>query len=213
VVDTQLPFTLGTGGSSLDEITSALEFLQTAGGEERVILMHGVQNFPTSIDDLNIARVQMLQHLYNKPVGYHDHTDASLPFSRYVDLIAIGFGVVLVEKHITLDRSKKEVDYQAALEPDEFKEFVKTIQLAQRAVGVREPKALSKSDLQYREFQKKSIVAISDLKAGEILRREDVKFLRNVHNGLSPERFKEMEGKRIKRNIGKFTNIVFEDLQ
>ena len=212
VVSTQLPFTLGIGASTIEEISKAVEFIKSFG-YERFVLMHGVQNFPTAIEDLNIARVAILKKLFNLPVGYHDHTDAELPFSKMVDLIAIGAGANLIEKHITLDRAQQGTDYQAALEPQEFKEFVKTIHLAYKAFGNSSIKPLSQSDYKYRTFQKKSIVAIKDIQKGEKITKENIKFLRNTTNGLSPDNFKSIVNKPVKKVIKKYTNITFEDVE
>lgn len=209
---TKLPFTLGTGASLVDEITEALSYLKSLS-VDNVILMHGVQNFPTEIKNLNIERVKLLKALFNLPVGYHDHTDAELEFSKYVDLIAVGLGANVIEKHITLDRAEKGTDYQAALEPQEFKTFVDTIHTAYRALGRMEPSPLNESDLKYRTFQKKSIVVTQELRCGDVLSREKVQFLRNITNGLPPNEFSKLEGKKVTRNINAFENIDWKDVE
>jgi len=212
VSDSKLPFTLGTGASTVDEIATALSFLQQQD-TKNVILMHGVQNFPTAIEDLNIERVKLLKALFQIPVGYHDHTDGDLDFSKCVDLIAIGLGANVIEKHITLDRSAKGTDYQAALEPVEFKAFVKTIHMAYTALGSMKPTVLSESDKKYRTFQKKSIVTIKELKAGDVLSRDKVMFLRNLSNGISPNEFERMEGRIVSTTIPAYANVEWKDLQ
>lgn len=211
VSDSGLPFTLGTGASTVDEIAIALSFLQELG-TKNMILMHGVQNFPTKIPDLNIERVKLLKTLFQIPVGYHDHTDAELAFSKCVDLIAIGLGANVIEKHITLDRSAKGTDYQAALEPEEFNEFVQTIHTAHIALGDMKPSVLSESDKKYRTFQKKSIVVIDNLQEGDVLSRDKVMFLRNISNGISPNEFEKMEGKKLSRNIKAYDNVEWKDI-
>ena len=82
--------------------------------------------------------------------------------------MAIGAGATYIEKHITLNRKEKGLDYQAALEPLEFKDFVKTIRTASVPMGTEQIKSLGSSEMQYRKFQKKSIVAIRNIKEGEI---------------------------------------------
>jgi N,N'-diacetyllegionaminate synthase len=211
VSDSGLPFTLGTGASTVDEITTALSFLEELG-VNNMVLMHGVQNFPTQISDLNIERVRLLKRLFQMPVGYHDHTDADLIFSKFVDLIAIGLGANVIEKHITLDRSIKGTDYQAALEPKEFTEFVQNINTAYIALGKLRPNILSESDIKYRVFQKKSIVLISDLKEGDVLSRNKVMFLRNISNGVPPSEFQKMEGKTLNRSVRAYDNIEWKDI-
>ena len=206
-----IPFTLGTGASTLEEIQSGLSSAYLAGARD-AILMHGVQNFPTKIEDLNISRIDLLKNTFDMPVGYHDHVDGEDSFGKVVDLIAIGLGANVLEKHIALDRSEKGLDYQAALEPNELKKYVERVKLAFKAYGSKIPKPFTASDLKYRKFQKKSIVAKKKLKAGDILKREDVFFSRNSEPGIAPIYFSEMENKKMNKDIEQYANILREDI-
>jgi len=202
------PFTLGTGASTIEEIAKAINTIK-AHGDENLILMHGIQNFPTDINSAHINKIKIFQSIFPYPVGYQDHTDASDPFSKVIDLMAIGAGACVIEKHITLDRSEKGTDYQAALEPDEFCDFVSLIRNAEKAIGSITINPLSESDLTYRNFQKKSIVAASQLKKGDLLKLEKIKFLRTGEMpDLSPSDFKAIEGKPVKQDINAMQPIT-----
>lgn len=207
-----LPITLGTGASTLTEISEGLEVLERYGARN-IVLMHGVQNFPTRIADLNIARVSLLSNTYDIPVGYHDHTDGADPFSRIVDLIAVGAGAQVIEKHITFDRKQEGLDYQAALEPDEFGLFAELLRTGWKALGTKWPKPFSESDLAYRKFQKKTIVAARTLPEGTTIGREDVVFLRAVENGLPPKDFPRLLSGKTRRAISPFENITLDDVE
>lgn len=207
-----IPFTLGTGASTLDEIGAGLK-TAIENGAHSIILMHGVQNFPTQIEDLNISRLQLLRDEFDIPVGYHDHVDGEDPFGKMVDLIAVGLGANVIEKHIALDRSKKGLDYQAALEPDEFKSLVSNLKKAHIAYGDKAPKPFTESELKYRKFQKKSIIAHKDLKKGDTLKREDVFFSRNNEVGIPPTSFPKMEGRKLLRDIDQYENLKLEDVE
>lgn len=211
VAKTKIPFTLGTGASTIEEITKGLN-LAIENGAKDIILMHGVQNFPTQTEDLNISKVSFLKENFDIPVGYHDHTDGDDEFTHAVDLIAIGLGANVIEKHITIDRKEKGIDYQAALEPEEFKKFVERIHRGFIAFGSSEVKPFTESELKYRKFQKKSVVAALDLKAGEEITREKVNFIRNENPGLPPSEFKNILGKKLKKDINKFHNLNSEDI-
>jgi sialic acid synthase SpsE len=212
VAESGIPFTLGTGASTIEEIAQAVDtaLLQ---GDAQIIIMHGVQNFPTAIDHSNINKIKRLRALFHLPVGYQDHTDASDSFSQVVDLLAIGAGACVIEKHITLDRAEKGTDYQAALQPAEFKEFVKLIRTAETAMGSNMVQPLTESDIEYRNFQKKSIVAIRNFKKGDTVSRKDVAFMRSKITGLPPIAFTEIEGKVVSRAICKFETINRDDIQ
>jgi N,N'-diacetyllegionaminate synthase len=194
-----LPITLGTGASTLDEIGEALGVIRAVGGE-KVVLMHGVQNFPTALPDANLRHIQLLQRVFEMPIGYQDHTDAALEISKVMDLVALGMGVCMLEKHITLDRAEKGTDYQAALEPAEFKAWVATMRLAAQALGSAEIRPFNESDINYRKFQKKSIVAARALRQGETLTRDMVAFLRTGQPGLPPREWARLQGKPLARD-------------
>lgn len=213
VAESKLPITLGTGASKLNEIKTGLKFL-SEHGSDKIILMYGVQNFPTEIQDLNILRLDLIKDYFpNIPVGYADHTSGNDIFSQYVDMIAIGKGVCVLEKHITLDRSKKGIDFEAALEPKEFQSYVKRVKKSFKALGLKEYDEFSASDLKYRKFQKKSIVANREINKGEIIDSGCVSFVRNKLPGLAPNLMDLLSGKKAKKKILKYENILLEDVQ
>ncbi|MBG0791122.1 MAG: N-acetylneuraminate synthase family protein [Desulfovibrionaceae bacterium] len=207
-----IPFTLGTGASTLEEIAQALDVAREAGGED-IVLMHGVQNFPTALKDANLKRIKLLRSLFPNCVGYADHTDASLPEAKVIDLTALGMGACLLEKHITLDRSEKGVDYQAALEPQELKEYVAAVRGVETGLGSDALRPLTESDKQYRKFQKKSIVAARDLTAGQAITGDTVRFLRTGGTpAIPPSRFSELDGRILKEGVSAMTPIKMEHL-
>ena len=212
VAKSKIPFTLGTGASTFEEIARGLRYTYDNGAEE-VILMHGVQNFPTQNKDLNIKRIALLKSVFDSyPVGYADHTDGDDEFGNVIDLLAVGLGANVLEKHITLSRKDKGIDYQAALEPEEFKKYVKDIHRGFEALGTTEIKPFTESDLKYRKFQKKSIVAARDLKEGEVIDRKAVRFLRNEVPGIAPIEFERIDGLKLSKPILKFDNLLKENL-
>lgn len=207
-----MPFTLGTGASEMDEIAKALQRAEAAGAKNLVI-MHGVQNFPTEIENAHIWKVRLLDELFPYPVGYADHTDAELKLARDVDLIALGAGATLLEKHITLDRAEKGVDYQAALEPDELTAWVAMIREGEKARGATAILPLSESDHAYRRFQKKSVVAARSLEVGEIITRQDLLFLRCAGDpGIPPAYVEKILGRKAVFDIKPYEKIQIESI-
>ena len=131
----KLPFLLHTGASTFNEIKMSLDYIGLFN-DSQIILMHGVQNFPTEVSKANISRLQKLKNKFKLPVGYSDHTDATDQLSRMIDLVAVGMGTDVLEKHITLAREERGVDYQSALEADEFQKYVRDIHAAASSLGI-----------------------------------------------------------------------------
>ncbi|WP_415714116.1 N-acetylneuraminate synthase family protein [Maridesulfovibrio sp.] len=204
-----IPFTIGTGASTVEEISEALARIKDY--QKNAILMHGMQAFPTEIADANINKIKIFQSCFNLPVGYQDHTSGDDAFAGVIDLLAIGAGACVVEKHYTLDRSLKETDYQAALNPQELNAYVKRIRTASTAMGETSIQPLSEAERNYRKFQKKQIVARKNLTAGSIISKEDLSFLRTGKlNGYSPDKANELLGKKIIQNISKGAAFLAE---
>jgi len=209
-----LPFTMGTGASSLREIHRAVDIALANDGEQ-LILMCGVQNFPTTVEEANIRKIRRLKDEFGGLIIYADHTSAEDEMSLWIDMAAIGQGAELVEKHLILDRSKMGVDWQAALEPNEFKAYVAAMKRAWAAMGPVDFQPFTPNELKYRRFQKKSLVAGRDLQAGDVLALRDVKFLRvqGEQEGIAPIDFDaKAAGRRLKRAVECFAQIHEADL-
>lgn len=208
VAKSGIPFTIGTGASQLSEVRDCIDLVEKAGATH-FVLMHGVQNFPTEIKDLKIHRMELLKASFpDYLVGYADHTNADYQEALWMDALAVAKGAAVLEKHITWDRSEKGIDHQAALNPNEFSLYVNNVRKAYQALGKRSLQPLSESELKYRKFQKKSVVAKEKLSKGEKLTREKVVFLRNDVPGISPADFNQIEGKILLNNIEINQNIL-----
>lgn len=209
-----LPFTIGTGSSTFDEIGKALSWIAAEGALDRVILMHGVQNFPTAPETAEISRVKLLKDVFRLPVIYADHTPGGDSLALCLDMVAIGAGACMVEKHLVLDRSKKGVDWEAALQPDEFVRYVANMRAASSARGDSRPRPFNEQDLRYRRFQKKCLVSASNLPQGHTLSANDFRFLRvqGEREGISPADSKLVEGWRLRRDISENEQILMTDL-
>lgn len=207
-----LPFTVGTGGSTFEEVSEAVAFIKAHGGK-KLILMQGVQNFPTKLEYARINRMKNLKATFNTIVGYADHTDADTELSKIIDLTALGMGAQVLEKHITIDRSERGIDYQSALEPDEIKKYVELIRDVEIAMGPKEITPLIKEDKDYRIFQKKFIVASKDIKKGDMIKREDIRFLRDTKKeGILPMYIDSVISKVANKDICKYDLISLNDL-
>jgi N,N'-diacetyllegionaminate synthase len=152
---------LSTAGSYPYEIHESLEYLQKIPKE--IILMHGFQGYPTSVNEMNLSHIPELKKKFNLPVGIMDHLSGNSEFALIVPLLAISQGATVIEKHITLDRSKKGLDYYSSLNPDEFKLFVSLIRKSELSFG-NSDFSLSANEKKYRLAHKKNTIAKSLIK-------------------------------------------------
>ncbi len=192
---------VGVGGATEAEIDGAVEWLRTEAAD--VVLMHGFQSYPTRPEDTNLARLQALGVRYGLPVGYADHVDAEdSELSNIVPLMAVGAGAVVIEKHITDDRSRQGRDHFSALTPDEFRCFVAGVRRIECVMGISDPE-LSRAEVKYREDMKRYAVAARSLGEGATLEEELVAFKRIGAAGMTQADIENVVGRRLKRSKSK----------
>jgi len=202
---------LSVGSSTLDEIADAIGWIRAASTPP-IWLMYGYQNFPTRIDDVHLRFMATLQERFGLPVGYQDHTDADDPAAFWIPAAALGLGIRILEKHLTHDRSKKGVDHQAALNPDEFVRFVRMARAIDTALGAGAPRPFSDDEQRYRRYSKKSIVAGRALDQGHVVTTADVAFLRADTLGLPPADLPRLVGRTLRHPIARHAVITEADV-
>ena len=151
-----IPLLLSTAGCTRNEISEALKILNPSNRE--IVLMHGFQGFPTKVEDLHLRRINSLKKYFDLPVGLMDHISGDSPLSLIIPLLGIASGVEIIEKHITLNRDDKGIDYFSALNPNEFKKMISLIRLSEKSFGSPEFD-LGKNELEYRHLQKKNAIS------------------------------------------------------
>jgi len=203
------PLLLSVGGSYPDEITLAIATLRKNGASE-IILMHGFQSYPTLVEDANLNKMVLLHQTYGLPVGFADHIDGDHMVRYDLCALAMGLGARLIEKHITVDRALKMEDYESALNPSEFKEFVGHIRALDNAFGSASLN-LSKAEEAYRKVTKKHIVAARNLPAGTLVSESDIAMKRTAEE-YDFQNQEDILGKKTRQEIAKDRVIRLEFL-
>ncbi len=202
---------LRIGGATLGEIEKVINIFINEGNS-KLILLHGFQNYPTNLDELNIAQLKSLKEIFGYEVGLADHIDGGTRFAEILPILAIAYGATYIEKHITLNRLEKSEDFESALDPEGFKRLVENVRSAEIAIGSPYIKMLSSAALDYREISRKKIVAKFDIKKGELITKENVTFKRS-DLGLQADQISFILGRRTKINIIKDEPITYEKLE
>ncbi|MFO0752755.1 MAG: N-acetylneuraminate synthase family protein [Thermodesulfovibrionales bacterium] len=202
-----LPVLLSAGGSTPEEIAHACASLAPAG----IVLMHGFQGFPTDLDDLHLRRIATLKERFRLPVGLQDHIAGDASLCPLIPLIALGMGAAVVEKHLTLDRSKKGIDYYSSLDPEEFRDMVLRIREAEGAMGSSSLE-MGENERLYRKKMKKFIVASKELQKGETITPDALDFKRGG-GGISPALAERLAGRAVRRSLAADELLRPEDIE
>ena len=122
------------------------------------------------------------------------------------------YGATYIEKHITLDRTKKSEDFESALSPTDFKEFVDNIRASEIAIGSSSFKELSEATIRYRNVVRKRIVAKVDILKGEVISMKHLMYKR-CDTGLTPENTRYLIGRIANKNVAKDEIVDFLSVQ
>jgi sialic acid synthase SpsE len=101
-------------------------------------------------------------------------------------------------------------DHRSSLEPQELKNIISSIRLAERLLGSAEKKVTA-SEKETRLRLRKSIVATRDIPAGDTLTLSNIG-IKRPGTGLAPEYFNMLLGKLAKRDISKDELILLRDI-
>ena len=197
VAETGKILIIGVGGARRSELSSLLEFLSRRSLLEQVILMTGVQTFPTPLVAHSVREVGDLIAKYSHygvKIGFSDHVEGDREEAHVLPLMALAQGACIIEKHITVSRADKWIDYQSALDKGEFKKFVKRV--GELCSTLRPLGYMNDYERQYRGMFKKSPVAAADLTAGATLQAADIRFVKDADNPI-PIASLDLEGRPV----------------
>ncbi|MFN3144930.1 MAG: N-acetylneuraminate synthase [Paracoccaceae bacterium] len=201
---------LSTGMATLAEVEEALSVLAYAmlGGRApgrvafsealrdpaawdllrcRVTLLHCTTEYPAPMGETNLRAMDTLRAAFGLRVGFSDHT-----VGRVASSAAVARGAVVIEKHMTLDRTLPGPDHAASMEPVEFRELVDDIRAVEAALGtgIKQP---SPNEIGNIPIARKGLVAARDLPAGHVLTIDDIA-VRRPATGRSPMDFWDFVG-------------------
>jgi N,N'-diacetyllegionaminate synthase len=185
---------LSTGMANLQEIENCIKILNKNGVKKKhITVLHCNTAYPTPIEDCNLRAIQTIKKKFNIKVGYSDHTTG-----LEASIAAISLGAEIIEKHLTLDKTITGPDHKASLNPIEFKNMVMNIRNITKAFGsgIKKP---SKSEKKNIKVVRKSIVAIKNIKKGDVLNIQNIDIKRPGY-GMSPLLWYKTLGKKSKKN-------------
>lgn len=200
------PILLSTGMATLEEVIESVNFLKSNNVED-IVIFQCTTNYPSNYEEINLNVIDTYKKEFpNNIIGFSDH---SLGFEASIG--AAAKGVKVIEKHFTINKEMDGPDHKASLNPRELKEWVKHIRNLEKALGDYK-KFPSKNEQEIAKIARKSIVTLSDLKEGDLIKREDIDIKRPGY-GISPKYFNSLIGKTIKRNVPKNSILFWEDIE
>jgi len=201
VASKKKPVILSTGIAEESDILNAVNACREVGNNN-IALLKCTSSYPAPIEEANLLTIPDMADRFGVVAGLSDHS-----MGHTVAVAAVAIGAKIVEKHFILDRSLGGPDAAFSMEPHEFKLMVDTIRDTEKALG-RVKYELSEKAKANRHFAK-SLFIVEDVRAGEVLTKENLKSIRPF-DGIAPSNLEKLLGKRVNRNLKKGTPMQWE---
>ncbi|MFC2145930.1 cytidylyltransferase domain-containing protein [Acidobacteriota bacterium] len=219
IIDALKPLDLGdkeliinVSGLEISTIESSLKKFKEFNFK-KIILQLGFQNYPTQIEDTSLKKIEILRAAFpGEALGYADHIDAELPFSRGFPVYAWLRGCTYLEKHICIRRKETKYDFDSALEPGEIKEMTEEIQRVNRCFTAE---FIPGNEKKYFEKTLQKPVLDVPLRKGQLVAASDVIFRRTDQPGLNYKKLKDLQGHFfiLNRDIDRLETLSVKDFK
>lgn len=179
---------LSTGMSTIDEIREAISILQQKQNN-KIILLHCNTEYPTPSEDVNVSAIQDLKLNFPQyEVGFSDHS-----IGPTAAIMAVSYGISCIEKHFTLNKDFEGPDHKASATPEELRELVRQVRLAEVMIGNKK-KIVTVSEKKNKQIARKSVIAKTVIRKGEVFTVHNITCKR-PGNGISPMYWYDVLGK------------------
>ncbi len=204
IAEAMKPIIMSVGMASLGEIEAALDVIRSTGNDE-VVLMHCVANYPAELVDTHLRRIPKLRQVFGLPVGYSDHTISPWPC-----LAAVALGATFIEKHFTLNKKQPGTDHALSADTAEMKTIVQGIRVVEAAMG-DERLSLLETEREGRILFRRGLVASQAIASGTVITADMINAKRPA-TGLEPEHFDLVVGRRARRDLANGASITWDDI-
>lgn len=195
------PIIISTGIATSEDIELAINACKKVGNNN-IAILKCTSSYPAPIEEANMIMVKDLAEKYNVISGLSDHT-----LGNTVPIVATCFGAKIIEKHFILDREIGGPDASFSMNELEFTEMVKSVRLAEKAIGVVDYN-LTEKQLKGKDFSR-SLYIVEDIKKGEKLTSQKLKSIRPGF-GLHPKFYDSIIGKTVNQDIEKGTAMSLQ---
>jgi N-acetylneuraminate synthase len=203
---TGLPILLSTGMSNLAEIDEAVDRIKN--NDVPLAILQCTTAYPCPPEKVGINIISDFRERFKCAVGLSDHSGTIYP-----GLAAAAFGIQLLEVHVTFSRAMFGPDVPASITMDELSKLVEGIRFIEKMMANPVDKEAIAGEFNgLRDVFTKSVVARKNLKAGTLLKADDLS-LKKPGTGIPASRLPEIIGRRLKRPLTADTLISEKDLE
>jgi N-acetylneuraminate synthase len=192
IAKTNRPIFLSTGMSDYKEIEDALKIIYQY--HKKVIILQCTSIYPCPPEKIGLEQIIELKKRFNLQIGYSDHTG-----DIFSSLAAVSLGAKLIEFHITFSKDFFGPDTSSSLTPNQAKYLVNGIKYINKLLVT----PIKKNRSEFKNLRKifnKGIYAKNDMKKNQVIKMNDLSFLKPVKYMMAKD-FKKILGKKLKKEI------------
>lgn len=160
----------------------------------KVLIMQCTTQYPCPDEAVNLKAMQTIAKKFKIPVGFSDHSNG---FGLAAASVALG--AEMIEKHFTFDKQAEGPDHKASLDIEEFKQYVNAIRSVEKGLGDGK-KIITCEARKIADIACKKIVALKNIKKGEIYSESNITTRRASGKGLKDSAFYDIIGRKANKN-------------
>jgi N-acetylneuraminate synthase len=203
------PVLLATGASTIGEVQRAVYAILAVN--PRLVLMQCNTNYTASLENFRHIHLNVLKTyrcMYPDLIlGLSDHTPGHATV-----LGAVALGARVIEKHFTDDTTREGPDHGFSMDPKSWADMVQATRQLERALGSAD-KFVAGNETETVVLQRRCVRAFAAIKAGQVIRREDITVLRPATPGaIQPFEIDQVVGKTARQEIPEGKELHWTDL-
>ncbi|MGD8525675.1 MAG: N-acetylneuraminate synthase family protein [Thioalkalispiraceae bacterium] len=204
------PVLIAVGASEMNEVEQAVDAVLKHNQE--ICLMQCNTNYTGELENFKYINLNVIKTFADKwpgmMLGLSDHTPGHATV-----LGAVAMGARIIEKHFTDDNNRTGPDHPFSMIPETWRDMIDRTRELEYALGDG-VKRVEENEKETVVVQRRCLRIKSDIKAGNILKRENIEVLRPAPVGsLKPSQIDEIAGMRLNRDMVRGEIISKSDLR
>lgn len=199
------PMIISTGMNDIQSIKKTVEIVESY--DVPYALLHTTNLYPTKPEQVRLgAMLQMHEAFPEVPFGLSDHT-----VNNNACLAATALGASILERHFTDRMDRIGPDIVCSMDEKNLRELINNAnEIALMRGGTKQ--ALEDEQVTI-DFAFSTVVSTKDIKKGELLTEDNIWARRPGTGRIRAEKYKELLGKKARRNIPADTHLDYSMLE
>tara|TARA_B100000214_G_scaffold364641_1_gene331480 strand:- start:692 stop:1684 length:993 start_codon:yes stop_codon:yes gene_type:complete len=203
---TQKPILLSSGMSPFFELEEAIQFLDYY--KNPISILQCTSKYPTTPKEWGLNVIPELQSRFKLPIGFSDHSG-----TIYASLGAAMMGAEIIEFHVILDGMEIGPDVSSSIPISKVQILTEGV----KAIKCAMENPVNKNNIEdYEEIKKlfgKSLSLNKDKNIGERIFIDDLESKKPYGHGIATKNFEMVIGKKINKNLKKWSFLNWDDFE